>query len=277
MPTDSVDVKELLEIQEKSFRAAVQLLVDKQMQESKLLRQEISDLRMSLTYSQREIDDLKVKCDKLEKDNVRNQANFEDTHAAIVDLEDQSDYLENQSRRNTVKISGIPEKENGFETWEETEQLVKEAIKDKLKITADIQIERAHRIGQRGGGRRAEGRGRRQMFSNNRKENEPRTIVAKCLSWKHKSEVIQAARKLKPDGVMFLQDFSARTLDRRAAQVPDLMAARRRGKIAYLVVDKLVIKEKKSFGKGGGEPSSNHSPSSQANNTVDSEISFSTE
>ena len=200
MPTDSVDVKELLEIQEKSFRAAVQLLVDKQMQESKLLRQEISDLRMSLTYSQREIDDLKVKCNKLEKDNVRNQANFEDTHAAIVDVEDQSDYLENQSRRNNLKISGIPEKENGFETWEETEQLVKEAIKDKLKITTDIQIERAHRIGQRGGGRRAEGRGRRQMFSNNRKENEPRTIVAKCLSWKHKSEVIQAARKLKPDG-----------------------------------------------------------------------------
>ena len=149
--TDSVDVKELLEIQEKSFRATVQLLIDKQMQESKQLRQEISDLRMSLTYSQKEIDDLKAKCDKLEKDNVRNQANHEDTHAAIVDLEDQPDYLENQSRRNNLKIFGIPEKENGFETWEETEQLVKEAIKDKLKITTQIQIERAHRVGQRGG------------------------------------------------------------------------------------------------------------------------------
>ena len=89
MPTDSADVKELLEIQEKSFRAAVQLLVDKQLQESKQLRQEISDLRMSLTFSQRETDDLKAKCDKLVKDNVRNQATFEDTHAAIVDLEDQ--------------------------------------------------------------------------------------------------------------------------------------------------------------------------------------------
>ena len=71
MPTDSVDVKELLEIQEKSFRATVQLLVDKQLQESKQLRQGISDLRMSLTFSQREIDDLKAKWDKLEKDNVR--------------------------------------------------------------------------------------------------------------------------------------------------------------------------------------------------------------
>ena len=177
-------------------------------------------------------------------------------------------------KRNNLKISGIPEKENGFETWEETEQLVKEAIKDKPKIpkiTTEIQIERAHRVGQRDGGRRAEGRGRRQTFSNNRKDNEPRTIVAKCLSWKQKSEVIQTARKLKPDGVMFLEDFSARTLDRRAAQVPDLMAARRRGKIAYFVVHKLVIKEKKSFG------GSNNSPSSQANNTGDSEISFSTE
>ena len=61
------------------------------------------------------------------------------------------------------------------------------------------------------------------MFSNNGKDNEPHTIVAKCLSWKQKSEVIQTARKLKPDGGMFLEDFSARTLDRRAAQVSGLI------------------------------------------------------
>ena len=153
---------------------------------------------------------------------------------------------------------------------------MKEATKDKLKITTQIQIERAHRVGQRDGGR---GLGRRQLTSNNPKENVPPAIVAKCLSWKQKSEVIQTARKLKLDGVMFLEDFSARTLDRRAAQVTDLMAARRRGKKAYFVVEKLVIKERKSFGKDGGEPRINHSHSSHSSqaNTVDSEISFSTE
>ena len=207
MPTDSVDVKELLEIQERSFRAAVQLLVDKQMQESKLLRQEISDLRMSLTYSQREIDDLKVKCDKLEKDNVRNQVNFEDTHAAIVDLEDQSDYLENQSRRNNLKISGIPEKDNGFETWEETEQLVKEAIKDKLKITTDIQIKPAHRMSQRGGGRCAEGCGRRPMFSNNRKENEPRTLVAKMSIMEAREQSYPSSKEIETGWCYVLRGF----------------------------------------------------------------------
>eukprot|EP00112_Aurelia_sp_Birch-Aquarium-sp1_P001794 Seg1195.3 transcript_id=Seg1195.3/GoldUCD/mRNA.D3Y31 product="hypothetical protein" protein_id=Seg1195.3/GoldUCD/D3Y31 len=138
MSAESMNVKELLEMQEKSFRAAVQLFVVKQLQETMLPRQEISDLRMSLTFSQREIDDLKARYDKLEKDNVHNQATCEDTYAAIVDLEDRSDYLENQSRRNNLKISGIPEKENGFETWAETEQLVKKAMKDKLKITTEI-------------------------------------------------------------------------------------------------------------------------------------------
>ena len=50
-------------------------------------------------------------------------------------------YLENKSRRNNLKISGITEKEHFFETWEGTQQLVKEAMEDKLKIPTEIQID----------------------------------------------------------------------------------------------------------------------------------------
>ena len=54
----------------------------------------------------------------------------------IDELYDQQEYLENHSRTNNVKILGIPEKDPKLEkkTREESEDLVSEAIKSKLKI-----------------------------------------------------------------------------------------------------------------------------------------------
>ena len=36
-------------------------------------------------------------------------------------VEDNIDYIENQSRRNNVRIDGVPEEAN--ETWEKTEEI----------------------------------------------------------------------------------------------------------------------------------------------------------
>ena len=44
------------------------------------------------------------------------------------ELYDQQEYLENHSRRNNIKVLSIQESESG-ETWEESEKLVKDAIK----------------------------------------------------------------------------------------------------------------------------------------------------
>ena len=48
----------------------------------------------------------------------------------IDELYYQQEYLENHSRRNNVKILGTPEKDPKLEkeTWEESEDLVSEAI-----------------------------------------------------------------------------------------------------------------------------------------------------
>ena len=47
------------------------------------------------------------------------------------------EYLENQSRRNNIRISGIPESSD--ETWEIAEEKVKKAIKEKLDLDIDIE------------------------------------------------------------------------------------------------------------------------------------------
>ena len=59
------------------------------------------------------------------------------------DLSSQSlslEYMDNQSRRNNIRVNGILE--SSRKTWEEAEEKVKDAVKTKLGI--DIDIERAH-------------------------------------------------------------------------------------------------------------------------------------
>ena len=46
------------------------------------------------------------------------------------------EYLENQSKRNNIRVKGIPESDN--ETWEDVDVKVKRAIKGKLDLDVDI-------------------------------------------------------------------------------------------------------------------------------------------
>ena len=43
---------------------------------------------------------------------------------------------------------------------------------------------------------------------------------------------------------MFLEDYSQRTLERRRMQIPKLIEARKRGKLAFFAMDRLIIKDK---------------------------------
>ena len=66
----------------------------------------------------------------------------------LEELGDEQNYLENYSRRNNVKIFGIPEKEDGKETWDESEMKAVEAIRSSLKIAEKLSVDRAHRVGK---------------------------------------------------------------------------------------------------------------------------------
>ena len=72
----------------------------------------------------------------------------------------------------------------------------------------------------------------------------PRPIVVKFSHWKQKERVLRIAREKKPKGIMFYPDMAKRTLDRRTEQIPDLIEERKKGKIAYFVMDQLVVRDK---------------------------------
>ena len=65
-----------------------------------------------------------------------------EANSCIDELYDQQEQLENHSRRNNIKIMGIPENEN--ETWEESEQKAIEVIRTRLQIAEELRVERAH-------------------------------------------------------------------------------------------------------------------------------------
>ena len=127
------------------------------------------------------------------------------------------EYLKNQSRRNNIRVSGIPEEP--AETWEKVEEKVKAAVKEKLDF--DIDIKCAHRVEKRKGGN-----GRRR-----------RTIVCRLESWKEREAVLRKARKVKPQGLFISKDLARATLEKRAAQVDKL-------KTAYFILDRLIIRDK---------------------------------
>ena len=69
--------------------------------------------------------------------------------ADVKKMDDATDYLENQSRRNNLLIDGV--KERGGETWEMTEEALRRTFQNDLKMPAEqvrsLAIERAHRTG----------------------------------------------------------------------------------------------------------------------------------
>ena len=77
-----------------------------------------------------------------------------------------------------------------------------------------------------------------------------RSNVNTCLlncrlrDWKQKELIIRSARRIKPPGIFVNEDLAQETLDKREEQRPKFEEARRNGKIAYFVLDRLVIKDR---------------------------------
>ena len=122
-------------------------------------------------------------------------------------------------------------------TWDDTEMIVQKMIREKLGIEEDVKIERAHCVGKKLKSRVSP----RQDGSASLSSGSSRPIIAKIQSWKTKETILKVARKKRPKGIQFMGDFSRRTLERRASKIPEMLEARKKGKTAFMVMDKLII------------------------------------
>lgn len=142
-------------------------------------------------------------------------------------VEEKMGSLEDQSRRSNLVFYGLPE--NPWETWNQTEKIVRDFVQENLDVPdiADpniFEIERAHRVGKRGG-------------------SGPRPVIVRFLRWKSRMKVLDEARSTltKESPVKVGEDFSAIVRETRRKLIPRMVEARKQGKKASLRYDKLLI------------------------------------
>ena len=219
-------LKEMMEIQDRAYRSTLQILVNDMKSEIKSVKRDVEELKLSTQFMSSKFEDQKINIEqrkmkveqiedrvKILESNLSNSSlddEYYDPESRLEDLENKHEYLENMSRRNSIKILGLPEDKNHEKSWEDTEQIVKETINKELEISSEeIRIERAHRVGKPQDGR-------------------PRPVVARFCSWKQIEAILAIARKKKPKNVRFFQDLSSRTLQRRAEKIPKLIQERKK-------------------------------------------------
>lgn len=171
---------------------------------------------------------VKAECNKNTSDiqeMTAKQAELEKENRA---LKEQIGQLQDHNRRNNLIVGGIPEEPNK-ETWEQTEEKVRQALVTDLGLdqqTADsISIDRAQRLGKRNA------------------NGNPRVIKVHFANLKHKDSVLRKAREKKPQNSWYREDYSPEVLTARTKLKPGLIATRNTDVQAHLANDKLVVQQ----------------------------------
>ena len=136
-------LREMLQIQERMFKNMFESVLSSVNTRIDNVIKSVAELKASLEYSQQDIDDLKEPADAIDSMDEE----LEDIQRGLHKHEEKLEYLGNQSRRNSIRIDGIPEQDN--KTWLNTETKAKEVLQEKLHLSFEPVIERAHRTGTR--------------------------------------------------------------------------------------------------------------------------------
>ena len=145
----------------------------------------------------------------------------------IEDLQEASIRAECYSRRDNLRIFGLPEK--AWEKWEDTKSAVGEFFVKTLGLPEQsVNIERAHRIGG------ADAR-------------KPRAVIVRLAKFEHKFDILKKRGNLKGTKIRLDEDFPSIVVERRKKLLPSFHAIRQSNvatsmgekKMVKMVIDKL--------------------------------------
>ena len=181
--------------------------------ENTLLKQEVASLQASADFQNKWFEEAKRDLEEMRaKDPIEEDIKLiEQKHQQ---LEEKISELEDRSRRNNLRFSGFTEKAEGAETWEESENLIREFIERDLEMESkDITTERAHRTGSKENGKK-------------------RAIIVKFVNYKGKDAVLNQCRQkqLWKDNIYVNEDYSERTADLRKQLFEQAKEIRQLGK-----------------------------------------------
>lgn len=221
--------KELLSQQESNFKTCVSTIMETCNKRIDEMLKDVQDLRTSLQFTQKELDDLKSENKGIHAICKSQRADIDRLAESMLILDEKSDFLDRQARRANLIIDGVPEaeKENNLVT----EEKVLEIIKEKLNLdTKTIGVEQAMRIGE-------------VNISRDGTQGRPRPVMVRFHHTKDRDTVFRNAKKLKGTRIFINEDYPEAVRQRRKELVPKMKEARERGDIAFLRYDKLIIRK----------------------------------
>lgn len=160
----------------------------------------IHEMEAGLTFTNKDIEEIKRR---------ENQ-----TSDKIKGLEDQILYQEVYSRRENLRLFGLPEEGQGSEN---TREVVYKFLESELELedARNIEFQRVHRLGKK-------------------KAGQSRPIIARFLRFPERELVFRNVRDLGEESdVKAYADFPKEIRDRRKKLWPKLKQAREDGKVAF--------------------------------------------
>ena len=217
------EIRVILEIQQSAFKDASNLLFTSLNHRIDEQNKIIYELRHSLEFSQEELRTMKNDARAMSKKIHDNESEISEQRDVILRLQQQIARQEDFSRRKNLRIDGLDELNN--ETSEQTQVKVQKLIENKMKIN-DIKIDHAHRL--------------------KKKDNQqgPRTVIVQLNNAADRDILIRSSHKLKGSFTFINEDLSDYTSKRRKEKINEMKEARKSGKIAYFVNDKLIVKNR---------------------------------
>lgn len=214
---DSSVLKTFLAAQEQSYRGAMEVFTKEVNEKCKQLQTTVQDLKTSLEFFQKEVDDLKHQLNQVKQENENNKSIiFKQSEDLLVNLKsievlkDRCNYQEDYNRRNNLQFVGI--EEDLSETWEQSAEKVSHLLEDKLQLP-NIQLERAHRVGQH-------------------YPNRQRPIIARFTRFCDREAVMRNVSKLRGSRIYVNEDLCPASQEIKRAKLPLLKQAKSEGKVA---------------------------------------------
>jgi len=127
-------VKLLIQNQTRAFKSIFAILLQDMKNELKGIKSETSYIKVSFLFTQAHVKDDWEKANSMDTKIGLHSENLNviNDHADKVEL--QLEYIGNKICRNNVKILGLVEDKDEEKTWNDTENVVRKALKDKLHL-----------------------------------------------------------------------------------------------------------------------------------------------
>ena len=185
------------------------------------IKGEVKDHETAIIFAQKDIEDLKQENANLKErlEKLEKQAESTEERAQIDRLEKQLTDLESYGRRDNLIFEGV-----GEQPKENCENLVKNVIKNKLKLDKNMKFTRVHRLGKKSDD-----------------SNFCRPIIARFHYWPDREMVWQNRKVLMQDSVSIREDFPLVVGEKRKVLLPYHKAAIEQKMKTTLRGDRLII------------------------------------